>query len=290
MRAAATVLAIGLVLFALGSELLVRQAIRGDNAYEDYRARFRTTAASAIAIGDSRTAANIDGGSGLENLGNPADDLAIVIAKLEARHRLRPLTRVVLQADPHQFAAYRLFKDSEGKLEDLLGTPPPLAFLRPHYRQYLFAYWRIALADPRRFLGAPPTGQPAAETPPLRPGTPAWDELAASRVQFHVPLAGTDSQPVMRRYREVVAALKRDGVAVCLVTHPVSAAYRAAAARYPSFAAARAAYDRVARDLGVARADLWDAVDDAAFGDTDHLAPRAAAGYTREVLARCFGA
>lgn len=289
MRAAAAVLAIGLALFALGSELLVRQAVRGENAYEAYRARFRAAAARDIAIGDSRTAANIDGASGIENLGNPADDLATVLAKLEARHRLKPLARVVLQADPHQFAAYRLFKDGDGKLEDLLGAPPPLAFLRPHYRQYLFAYWRIALADPRRFLDAPPPEPPAAAPPPPRPDTPAWNELAASRVQFHVPLAGADAQPVMRRYREVVAALGRDGVAVCLVTHPVSSAYRSAAARYPSFDAARAAYDRVAHDLGVARADLWDALDDTAFGDTDHLAAHAAAGYTRTLLARCFG-
>jgi hypothetical protein len=283
------VLLAGLALFALGSEILVRQAMRNEDTYERYRERFRAAASTSIAIGDSRTAANIDLPHAIENLGNAGDDLATVLAKLEARHALRPLTRVALQADPHQLAAYRLFKDGDGKLEDLLGEPPPLAFLRPQHRQYLFAYWRIALGDPRRFLGSPRVAEDAAEHPKLRPDMPAWTALAASRVQFHVPLPGADSLPVMKLYRDAIAALKRDGVAICLVTHPVSAAYRMAADRYPSFAEARAAYDRAARELGVARADFWSGIAESAFGDTDHLTQDAAADYTRELVQRCFG-
>jgi hypothetical protein len=283
------VLLAGLALFAFGSELLVRQAMRSEDAYERYRERFRAAAATSIAIGDSRTAANIDLPEAIENLGNAGDDLATVLAKLKARHALRPLTRVALQADPHQLAAYRLFKDGDDKLQDLLFDPPPLAFLRPHYRQYLFAYWRVALGDPRRFLGAQRAAGDAGEPPAPAPDSASWTALAASRVQFHVPLPGANALPVMKSYRDTIAALKRDGVAICLVTHPVSAAYRLASDRYPSFAEARAAYDRVARELGVARADFWSGVADSAFGDTDHLAHHAAADYTRELVHRCFG-
>lgn len=282
-------LVVGLALFVLGSEILVRQAIRAGDGYEQYRLRFRTAASATIAIGDSRTATNIDLPVAIENLGNAGDDLATVLAKLKARHALRPLARVALQADPHQLAAYRLFKDSEGKLEDLLGEPPPLAFLRPQHRQYLVAYWRVALGEPRRFLGAPSAAGDAPASAPPAPDTPEWTALAASRVQFHVPLPGADALPVIRLYRETIAALKRDGVAVCLVTHPASAGYRRAADRYPSFAEARATYDRVAHDLGASRVDFWAEIADAAFGDTDHLAHGAAADYTRELMRRCFG-
>jgi hypothetical protein len=288
--AAFGVLVAGLALFALGSEMLVRQAMRAEDAYELYRLRFRAAESPRVAIGDSRTAANIDAVAGIENLGNPGDDLATVLAKLKARHALRRLTYVALQADPHQLAAYRLFKDSDGKLADLLGEPPPVAFLRPQYRQFLFAYWRVAIDGPRRFLGTPPA---STEAPPAKHADPAgaaWIAMAASRVQFHVPLSNADALPVMKLYRETIAALKRDGVAVCLVTHPVSAAYRAAADRYPSFAAARATYDRVARDLGVPRVDFWTEIADTEFGDTDHLAHSAAADYTRRLMRRCFGA
>lgn len=281
--------ATGLLLFVVGSERLVRIAGATDG-YEAYRARFRTSVATTIAIGDSRTAANIHDDATIENLGQGGDDLATVLAKLSARHARSALRRVVLQADPHQFAAYRVFKDSEGKLADLVETPPPLHFLRPHFRQYLFQYWRVALAEPTRFWRLPTRDEHATSAPAAPdPQGAAWRELASSRVQFHIPIENPANLPLARLYRETVAKLKRDGVAMCLVTHPVSSAYRAAAERYPSFAAARAVYDDVARETGAMRADYWARLADAEFGDTDHLGAWATAAYSGRVLRDCFG-
>ncbi|MBL8697720.1 MAG: hypothetical protein JNK67_05085 [Alphaproteobacteria bacterium] len=283
--ALAVSLAAGLLVFAAGSEALVRVAMQVD-PYETYRARFRAAAGEAIAIGDSRTAANI-AGPGVENLGQPGDDLQSVLEKLAARHARRPLRLVLLQADPHQFAAYRVFKESAGKLADLVEAPPPLAMLRPHYRQYLLGYWRAALAEPSRFL-RPAPAHAEAPPPPPDPNGKAWRDLADSRVQFHVPLAAPQGLPVHAAYRRTIEALRRDGVAVCLVTHPVSRAYREAAARYPSFAAALALYDRTAAETGAARANFWDQVEDRDFADTDHLGAATAPAYTTRVLRSCF--
>lgn len=278
-------LVLGLVAFVLGSEALVRVAMRSD-PYEAYRARFRAAASDVVAIGDSRTAANI-AGAAIENLGQAGDDLETVLAKLDARHARRPLRTVFLQADPHQFAAYRVFKGGPDKVGDLVGDPPLLAMLRPNYRQYLLAYWRVALTDPMRFVRAP---EPARDAPAALPDPTgaAWRDVASARVQFHIPLAAPRSLPVFEAYRRTISALRRDGVRVCLVTHPVSQAYRAAAQRYPSFSTALALYDQVAAELGVARANLWDQLDDASFADTDHLRSSAAAAYSELMMRRCF--
>jgi hypothetical protein len=263
------VLTTGLALFVAGSEALVHQAMRNDG-YEDYRARFRAAAGETIAIGDSRTAANIARHPAIENLGQVGDDLGTVLAKLAARHARQPLKRVALQADPHQFAAYRVFKPDIGKLEDLLGTSPPLAMLRPYYRQYLFAYWSVALRDPRRFWRMP-DATASTPAPAMRPGTDSWRALARDRVGFHLPLHAPERLALAANYRASLARLIAEGVEVCVVTHPVSRAYRDEAARHASFDAALAFYDRVARELGATRANFWAALDDAAFGDTDHL-------------------
>lgn len=280
----ACTLAAGLAVFFAGSEFLVRRAMRSDG-YEAYRERFRAVAGTRIAIGDSRTAAAIDGPD-IENLGLPGDDLQVVLDKLKARHALRPLSHVVLQADPHQFAAYRLLKDGAGKIDDLVGTPPLLASLRPHYRQYLMAYWQAALSR----LVQPRQAGTAAEPPrPLDPAGGAWRELAVSRVQFHLPLDNPGATAAGAAYRKVAADLVGEGVKLCLVTYPVSSAYREAAARYPSFARAIGFYDRVAAETGAARVNLWSEIDDAAFGDTDHVRHGAGAGFTAMLRARCFG-
>ena len=289
MIAAASVFAVGMLAFIIGSELLVRSAMATDS-YETYRTRFRTSPATTIAIGDSRTAANIHDSDAIENLGQAGDDLATVLAKLMARHARMPLRRVALQADPHQFAAYRVFKDEDGKLADLTGAPPPLALLRPHYRQYLFLYWRVALTEPTRvWRRASATADKESAMAVPDPQSAAWRELASARVQFHVPISNPSGLKLARSYLETVARLRREGVAVCLVTHPVSSAYRAAAERYPSFAAARAFYDRVAFETGSKRADYWAGLDDSDFGDTDHLRAATAPAYGRRVLHDCFG-
>jgi hypothetical protein len=280
----ACTLATGLIGFLAGSELLVRHAMRSD-AYEIYRERFRAVSTPRIAIGDSRTAAAIHGHD-LDNLGLPGDDLQVVIGKLKARHALKPLSHVILQADPHQFAAYRLLKDGTGKVDDQIGDQPLLASMRPYYRQYLMAYWNAALL---KFVGKNEPIKPAEPPPAPDQAGFAWRELAVSRVQFHLPLDRPEITQVATTYRRIVADLAADGVKLCLVTYPVSSYYRQAARRYPSFDRAIAFYDKVATEVGVARVNLWAAIDDGDFGDTDHIRQASGPAFTATLLDRCFG-
>ncbi len=279
----ALTLVIGVVSFLAGSEFLVRKAILSDS-YEAYRARFRAADNTRVAIGDSRTAAAIAGPE-VENLGLPGDDLQVVLEKLKARHSLKPLSHVVLQADPHQFAIYRLLKDSTGKLDDLVGQAPVLSLLRPYYRQYLMAHWHAALV--RQFGGRVEAEQTAVKD--LRdPGGSRWRELAVSRVQFHLPLENPEVTRVAAAYKATIRSLLSDGVKVCLVTYPVSTAYREASGRYASFAGAIEFYDRTAAETGASRANFWSALRDDDFGDTDHLSHQAAAAFTALLWKRCF--
>ena len=79
------------------------------------------------------------------------------------------------------------------------------------------------------------------------------------------------------------------GADICLVTFPASAAYRAAAAKFPEFAKVREFYRELARDHGVTYIDLWDGYDDRKFANSDHLNADGARKLTREVRRSCFG-
>lgn len=282
----------GTVLCFVGAtEAFVRWRVAPDDGFERYKQLFHTSRAPAVAFGDSHVANDIVASDYLANLGYRGDSGATMLNKLDAYLASKRPKGVVLQVDPHQFSFYRLALDQGARLDYLLDREVgALQMLRPQFRENLFAYWMAVLKNPRRLF---PAKQAEAAQPRdiVRASELPADEFqrtTAIRVQLHVPVEGVAATSVAARLNKAIGRLKRDRIALCLVTYPVSETYRAVAEKFPQFAVVREYIAGLATSKDVRYVDFWDAYDDDLFGDPDHLNRDGAMRFTQDVLDACF--
>jgi hypothetical protein len=90
--------------------------------------------------------------------------------------------------------------------------------------------------------------------------------------------------------RARLEAMRDAGGRICLVTMPVSSAYRQVAHDRSTFARVRDFYRELAQETGLRYLDLWGAYPDLFFSDPDHLMAPANETVTDDILNQCFGA
>jgi hypothetical protein len=286
---------VGTVLaFVAGSEAIVRHVGGADDGFGGYKAKLREARAPVAAFGDSQVAEAIETGPAIVGLGYAGDTLPLTIEKVRAIVAAKRAERVVIQFSPQQFANYRIDDQQKELADELLGRSEPwLSFTRPQFRRYLLEYWRALLSNPMRFFAhntAQAETMPAA--PPVFTDKPADEQRRSAeiRVQLHMPLPlGADVDRQLARLTGLLDELARQSIPACVAEFPVSAAYRSAAARAPSFAALRAELQRRVEARGVRFVDLSAQVTDRYFSDADHIGPQGRALVTRLVLDECFG-
>jgi hypothetical protein len=276
-----------------GAEAYVRRNVSPDDAFDAQRARFHAGGAHVAAFGESRIASGIADSALVANFATPGDNSATVLGKFDAYARRNPQARVILQAAPQQFSAQRVHTDQSRLLAEFVDPDmPALQILRPHLRRYLVGFAKAAARDPGALFRP---AQAIASAPAAEPATFAALSPAArrreanERIQHHAPVAGFEAGATAAAWRRTIDGARARGVELCLVTMPVSAAYREAAAQDPAFAQARAFYAERARTAGIPHVDLWAAFADDAFANPDHVHPNAARAVTHAVLAGCFG-
>jgi hypothetical protein len=279
---------------ALGaSELFVRRHVIPSDPIESARRAFHGTPAKIAAFGDSRIQSGIDPAAGIANFGVPGDSLDAALAKALAWSARQPDARIVLGIPPQQFSQQRLAQDERELVEDFISLePPPLQIMRRIHRQFLLGYVRAVIEDPGILLRTPqpPSPRTAVDAalvfsdlaPEARRGQ------AARRIQHHTPVSGFENTNLARTLRGRIEELARNGTQICLVTMPVSGAYRESAEASPDFARMRGFLARVAGALGLPYLDLWSVYPDNLFRDPDHLTPAGARQVTRDIRARCF--
>ncbi len=265
--------------FTVGSELLIRHHVAPGNGYDALRRAFHHGDDTEVAFGDSRAVSGILENAGFTNFAGAGESLATSLGKLDAyaarggaagRNR-----RVLLQLGPQHFSFYRLSLDQTDLLADFLDPGRRrLQMLRPHFRRYLFDYWAAVLRDPGRLFAE--TGTIAPSRPKAEPRVnempaDARQRQAMIRTQLHIPVPGYAATADMKHLLGTLKRARDAGITLCLVTFPVSSAYRDAAGYFPIFSDIRAAYGALAEDLGIAYVDLWDAFEDDYFGNVDHL-------------------
>ena len=285
---------VAVLVFVVGSELIVRHVGGGDDGFGGYKAKLREARAPVAAFGDSQVAEAIETGPAIVGLGYAGDTLPLTIEKVRAVVAGKRAERVVIQFSPQQFANYRIDDQQKELADELFGRSQPwLTFTRPQFRRYLLEYWRALLTDPMRFIArAAAQTEPAPAAPLIFSDMPADQQRRSAeiRVQLHMPLPlGADVDRLLARFTGVLDELARRRIPACVVEFPVSAAYRSAAARAPSFAALRAEIQRRVQARGVRFVDLGAQVPDQYFGDADHIGARGRALVTRLVLDECFG-
>ena len=269
-----TLFSLSVMGFVVSSELLIRFYVAPGDGYETLRRAFHRGDSPDVVFGDSHAASGILEDSGFANFAGAGESLTTSLSKLDSYVASGRGRHVMLQLGPQHFAFYRLNLDQSDLLEDFLDPNPRiLQMLRPHFRRYLFDYWGAVLRDPTRLFAESETTPSEPKTEPRVTDMPAdalrWQAMV--RAQLHIPVPGYAATADMKRLLDTLKRTLEAGIKLCLVTFPVSSAYREAAGDFPIFAEIRAAYGALAEDLGVAYVDLWDAYEDEYFGNVDHL-------------------
>jgi len=261
--------------FIIGSELLIRFHVAPGNSYDALKRAFHSNHDVSVAFGDSRAVSGILEDSGFTNFAAAGESLETTLGKLNAYVASRRGRHVLLQIGPQHFSFYRLSLEQSDLLEDFLDTEPrSLQILRPHFRRYLFDYWNAVLRDPARLFIEPEkttSSEPTAMPRVREMSADARRRQATIRTQLHIPVPGYAATADMKRLRDTLERTRDAGVTLCLVTFPVSSAYRDAAGYFPIFNHIRASYSALAEDIGITYVDLWDAYGDDYFGNVDHL-------------------
>ena len=276
----------------VASEILLRRHVVPNDPYEIARQAFHTGVTSFAAFGDSRVASGITGGDDIANFGTPSDSLETVLGKTEAWLARNPTGRAVIALPPQQFSVQRLGVDQRALLQDFVsGDAATLQVFRPNHRRYLMEYVNVVVTDPEILWRAP--GAPKRTATPIisfaeKPEQTQQSE-AERRIQHHTPIRGFADTEAARTLRETLEQLDKAGGGICLITMPVSHAYRRAASLAPDFAESLKFFRGIAETENLTYIDLWDDYPDTLFYDPDHLLPSGAAIVTPDILKRCFG-
>jgi len=275
---------VGIAVFIVGSEYIVRTIVAPKSDFDTLRERLHTTQAPYAAFADSHGARGLLDQSGFVNLSMGGDNLATILEKAQFFSKFTTTKGVIIQADPHHFATYRLNREQSALRDDLFKRKTPwLSFLRPVYRQYLLEYWQAFL------LFSPTVVEPTQAIVRLTDLPPAEVAKTASiRAGLQTPIASFKQTEFANLYIRTVQTLQREGIDVCLVSFPISSAYQNAVKKEPTYTTALEFYAGLAKQSRMKYFDLSSALGDEQFSDPDHLNIEGAAALTKIVLNNCF--
>lgn len=298
----ATIVAVLLALFAGASEVLLRRHVVPQDSFADHVSLFRATVLTDAAFGDSHVARDFVPDVAMANLAYPSENIDQMDWKARAFFAGRAPGRIVLQADPHLFAPYRLTGRPEGYSEKFDGTAgPPLGLyiLDPRFRPQITAYWSaylraggdLASKIVRTANGALLSpGDLSAKAPRAR----LFE--ARERILWHSQRDGDAVVASMRTYSALLDFLSARGAQLCMVSFPLSPDYRTAFAERADPLARRARASTLAyfaaeaERVGAVYVDHRAAIDELAhFRDVDHLNRAGAQAYSGRLLSDCFG-
>lgn len=270
------------------TEAKLRLHVLPNDSFTDYKRLFLHGTSTVAAFGDSHVASGLVNQPEIDNLGQASDTLITALEKAKVRAARGGLKLIILQADPQMFSAYRLKANQQDRISILSReNDPPLAMLRPEYRQYLMQFWWSAISGPLAVFSPLHQTEGAPEVSFHSRPLQEQRKEALLRVQLHAPIPNPQMTPLAQRYREAIEYFLHRGIRVCLVAFPVTSHYREATAGVASFGEAKLFFAETAMALGVPYLDYTDSLPDCSFGDSDHLLQEAADEFTHRVLRDC---
>ncbi len=281
------------------SEWFVRSQVAPADTLERHVALFSTTHSPYAAFGDSHVARGFDAQTPVVNLAFPSENLDRMDWKA-ARYldRVKTPEMVLIQADPHLFAPYRLdagiadypeiFGETRGAL---------IKAYSDRYRPQLLQLWRSYFWNDWRMVS---TIEVTSQGALLSPGDiSTWsraeqEDFTRKRVALHQPIENLSQSGPAKRYRRMVERFIEHGAEVCLAALPTSPLYRDEirslnAQQQAAWAEAIAFYESLAAKPGVRFVDHRSEYSDLAlFRDPDHLNKKGAIEYSPRLQAACF--
>ncbi|MHA7872223.1 MAG: hypothetical protein ACX939_07735 [Hyphococcus sp.] len=280
------------------SEWIVRVKAMPQDTLTRHAALFNATRAPYIALGDSHVARGFDAAAPVVNLAYPSENIEKMAWKAQQYLARKPDIRgVLIQADPHLLAPYRIDADTEGYESAFADASPVLLSLSTRYRPQLIALWQSYLKNGGRLRSKIETTPQGAL---LSPGDlSTWSEIrkaqfTAYRLDLHMPddAAASSSHAIL--YQRMVEQFLDAGASVCLVAFPTAPVFRTAFERLSRPEKTRwdgvvAFYQSLAAHPRVRFLDHRAMYDDASlFRDPDHLNHRGAVRYGPVLQSECF--
>lgn len=300
-------LAISLAVSALvvfgASELLLRYAVVPQDSFRAHTQLFNSAKSSHAAFGDSHLARDFVPDSAMVNLAYPSEGIAHMDWKVRTYFNERRPGRVIVQADPHQFAAYRLYGRLGNYPRNFADENPrrwQMFALDPRLRPQLTALWwtfltaggKLESQIERRENGALLSKGDLSQVNPRR-----RELMARQRIDLHRLGDPETVAALMATYSQMLDYLHERGAPLCLVTLPLSPAYLQALDSVTSVPAKRSRkqllefFRTEAQRLGATYVDDQRSITAAAsFRDVDHLNFTSAPAYSRNLLDACFAA
>jgi hypothetical protein len=283
-----------LVAFASTSMALVAFRVEPNDTLISRLELIRNATAPNAAFGDSHVVWGIVGSPQFITLGTEGETIADMELRVNYYFQNKRPGQVIIQGDPHSFAAYKLARGTHEYLEDM-GSSFWSRFLG-HHRPYLGQYWHRVIAS--RSLDV---FRPKYE---LRwgwvVGKDRWSSVdpaarasrAEMRVRRQTPVEAFERHEFAESYRRIVSSLKRHGAEICMVTLPVSHDYHLHASRIESTARAIRFFEQVASQHGARYVNFFGLYAkpefDHYFTDEDHLNEVGAPRFTQTLLSACF--
>ena len=290
-----TALGATILLFGIGSELMVRYLVVPHDPFEQSVMVFNQATSPNAAFGDSIVARGFHGQKEFVNLAFPADHLTLVDIKARAYFARRDPGRIIISATNAL---------GDRPLEDDLNytsiyqnkTRGLLRFLEPRHRPRVVAYWWTLLIK----------GKFSPASAVREDGTLVSTDLSKDEEWAHSNPEGRRTEALgfavraappnqLKEYEapKVLVPLLRflveRSAKVCLVRFPVAPEFRRAANAIPAYSLAREWYAATAHETGVQYVDLWDFSNDPSFfADPTHMTQHGAKKFGEVVVNRCF--
>ena len=267
----------------------MRKFVIPKSPYEKIKYNLHNNRSMYSAFADSHGANALHSNEEIVNLSFRGDNLKTIMMKVKLYTQRHKPKGIIIQADPHQFASYRIMADQSGLQADLAEPAEPIfTSLRPVYRQYLIEYWKESA---KRIVWNNQIEKPSTVTKIRRLTEAKNSKIQADtqrRVQLHSPLPEFRKLQEAKIFKQLIAELTAQGIKVCMVTFPVSSNYREEMARIPLYAKVLSYFKRLAHDSNAYYVDFSRSMTDSYFSDPDHLNSDGASLFTQNVLNSCF--
>lgn len=274
-----TIIIFGLTTFCIISEHIV-VSNKKKSSYEKikkkYHDQFQT---EYVLFADSRGFSGITQRDNLTNYSFPGDNLITIIRKISFFVKKNKVKGIIIQADPHQLAMYRLTKNQDQLIGDFLDKNNKiLTFYRMPYRQNLMNYWAEFI---KSFFNINEIKQELKKDINFKNET-------LIRVNTHTPIKNFKVSKHVKELKKILLDLKKNKISVCLISFPLASSYRKLIKKNKNFIDVYKFYDELSKKNAIKYFDYKSLLTDNYFSDPDHLNIKGSMELTKVVLNDCF--
>lgn len=284
-----------LLAYGVATEWLLRtQVLPKDIFFQQVELFHNSTEATILFIGDSHTSQDVDAPAGTLNIGLAGDSFEQVVTKLNLYLKAhKNPENIILQLSPQMFASYRFeeqVRDYNVYFNPDFRKDDFIAILDPIYKVRISSYWKNYL----RYGQLKPRGEFTRQGSLLvdfemnADITDAQSLLIKKRVDQHSFENDPTNYKTANLMTQTIKQLQDANIGLCIVTFPVTPAYREHAAKKISFKKVIEFFEKITADYGVPYLNYYSAYDNyALFRDMDHLNKVGAQQFTPRLINDC---